>query len=223
MKAGPKILAEDAGSGRARDPDSPRERARRRTRDSLVEAAISCFAERGYVGTTVERIVERAETTPPTFYRYFTGKSDLLGPLQDHIGGQVSSVIEQIDRAEPRSREEMRAWVWTYQGMWSRLRQLCAAYWEAVAADPLFASGVMPRLLTSSGGMERILSSVAPEYREKMSLRLALLIVLLDRTVHLAGADLDETRAAAMINEFADMMWLSLYSSDARRQMIAQD
>lgn len=222
MKAEPQTSTTEPSPVRIRNPDSPRERTRQRTRASLVDAAIRSFAERGYAGTTVERIVEAAGTTAPTFYRYFTGKSDLLDPLQDHIGTEVWRVLQELNRKDPCSLKEIRAWVWSYQAMWTELRQLCAAYWEAVASDPVFARGVMPRLLSSTSGMSEILASVAPERREKMRLRLAMLIVLLDRTVHLAGADADAARAAKMIDEFADILWLSLYSNEARAQMSAE-
>lgn len=202
-----------------RDPDSPRERTRRRTRAALVDAAIRSFTERGYGGTTVERIATLAGTSLPTFYRYFATKADLLAPLQDQIGQEVWTVLVQLDRSEPRSHADVHAWVWAYEAMWRRLRKLCAAYWEAVASDADFARGVMPRLLGSMEGLGHLLGSVAPERREKMRLRVAMLVVLLDRTVHLAGADANEGRAAAMIDEFADILWLSLYSAEARAQM----
>lgn len=174
------------------------------------------FAERGYAGTTVERIVELAGTTPPTFYRYFSGKRDLLHPLRDFLAGEVWKVLKALDRRDPQSLADIRAWAWKYERMWRRLRRLCAALWEAVAADASFAAETMPVTLESIDGMTSLLESVDPGSRDKLRLRLGLLVVLLDRTVHLAGADLDETRASAMIDEFAEILWLSLYSTEAR-------
>jgi AcrR family transcriptional regulator len=45
-----------------------------RTRRALLEAALELFAEHGYEGTTIDMIVDRAEVSPRTFFRYFASK-----------------------------------------------------------------------------------------------------------------------------------------------------
>lgn len=44
----------------------------------LQQAAMELFLERGYEGTTVGDIAERAELTERTFFRYFTDKREVL-------------------------------------------------------------------------------------------------------------------------------------------------
>ncbi len=44
----------------------------------LQQAAIELFLEKGYEGTTVEEIAQRAQLTPRTFFRYFADKREVL-------------------------------------------------------------------------------------------------------------------------------------------------
>ncbi|GAA4401417.1 TetR/AcrR family transcriptional regulator [Tsukamurella soli] len=55
-----------------------RETRKRATRQALQDAADRLFAARGYDRTTVREIAEEAGTTERTFFRYFSGKEDLL-------------------------------------------------------------------------------------------------------------------------------------------------
>jgi AcrR family transcriptional regulator len=57
---------------------SLRERKRRRTRDAIVDAAMTLFAEHGFDGVTVADIALRAEIGRTTFFRYFTDKQEVI-------------------------------------------------------------------------------------------------------------------------------------------------
>jgi AcrR family transcriptional regulator len=65
------------------NPVSPglRERKKARTRAAIQSNALRLFREQGYDATTIEQIIEAAEVSETTFFRYFPAKEDLV--LQD--------------------------------------------------------------------------------------------------------------------------------------------
>lgn len=58
----------------------------RSKRDDIMEAALILFAERGYDGTTVPMIAEKAKVGAGTIYRYFENKESLVNSMfQDNV------------------------------------------------------------------------------------------------------------------------------------------
>ncbi len=71
-----------------RIPITPRMKASDRRRQ-LLEAAIDCFAEYGYCGTTTARLAKAARVSEPVLYRHFASKHDLFVALLDQVGREV--------------------------------------------------------------------------------------------------------------------------------------
>lgn len=84
-------------------------RARRRaeTERRLVDAAAALFVERGYAGTTLAAVAERADAAPRTLYLHFATKAELLLRC---IGVAIAADTEPIALAErPAMAEAMTA------------------------------------------------------------------------------------------------------------------
>src|SRR3546814_5144092 len=82
------------------------------------------FATDGFRATTVERIVDMAGTTAPTFYRHFASKNDLLKPLQQRLTTEVRAIFLLLDDVSEPSFAEIRPWVDRYAEMWIRVHRL---------------------------------------------------------------------------------------------------
>ena len=53
------------------------------TKEKILNAALSLFAEKGYDGTSVEQIAELVGIKAPSLYKHFKGKEDILNALID--------------------------------------------------------------------------------------------------------------------------------------------
>jgi len=70
--------------------ETRRERKKRQTRQALLDAAMTLFAERGIYGTRVEDITERVDLGKGAFYNYFPSKDAVIAEL-------VARGVERFD------------------------------------------------------------------------------------------------------------------------------
>lgn len=78
------------------DAPSLRDRKKQRTHRVLQDVALRLFAERGFDEVTVDDIVERAEVSRSTFFRYFPTKEDVV---VDRAGDQLGQLRETFARS----------------------------------------------------------------------------------------------------------------------------
>jgi AcrR family transcriptional regulator len=79
-------------------------------RAQLIEVGRVVFAERGFEGTTVEEIAERAKVSKPIVYEHFGGKEGLYAVVVDReIEYIVRRTSEVISTGTPRERLEKAA------------------------------------------------------------------------------------------------------------------
>lgn len=71
-----------------------------KVKEELKKAAIYLFARKGYAGTSVREIVEKAKTTKPCLYYYFKNKEGLyLSILQETLNEFLNIVSEEANRS----------------------------------------------------------------------------------------------------------------------------
>src|SRR4051794_26267436 len=80
--------------------DRPMARARRGRpplrldrRDSILDAALACFVERGFHGTAIPEISHRAKIATGTIYHYFESKEALVNALYRKWKGAASQRV----------------------------------------------------------------------------------------------------------------------------------
>jgi len=75
----------------------------------ILEAALACFAEKGFAATRMEDIAARAKITKGTIYLYFRGKEDLFkGLARRSIGVQLDAVKTFVAGFEGPTPELLR-------------------------------------------------------------------------------------------------------------------
>ncbi len=73
-----------------------RERKKRRTRATLIDAAVQLCLDQGYDNTTVEQIAAVAEVSPRTFSRYFPTKDAVVLTLLEELVVHVADELDTI-------------------------------------------------------------------------------------------------------------------------------
>jgi len=75
-----------------------RERKRQERNDVIIDAAMDLFQAHGYEQTTMEEIAARADISPPTLYRYFPRKTELLIALFWKEREHMDTALEEFHR-----------------------------------------------------------------------------------------------------------------------------
>lgn len=79
-------------------------------REQLIEIGRALFAERGYEGTSIEEIAQRAQVSKPVVYEHFGGKEGLYAVVVDReMTVLMSMVTESLTRNRSRIRVERAA------------------------------------------------------------------------------------------------------------------
>src|ERR1700744_2005769 len=89
---------------------APRWKRRKTDRpQEILDAALACFAARGFAGTRMEDIAARAGVTKGTIYLYFENKEAVFKPLaRESIGTRLSETTEEIKKYEGATPDLLR-------------------------------------------------------------------------------------------------------------------
>ena len=79
------------------------------TRELLVSVARELFAERGYSGTSIEDIIQRAGVARRALYHHFPGKDALFRAVYDSVQADIASRVVAAAVAGPEPWAGVRA------------------------------------------------------------------------------------------------------------------
>src|SRR2546428_10794417 len=81
-------------------------------RDSILAAGLDLFSERGFHGTTVPEVAERARVGTGTFYRYFPSKEDLVNALYQKWKQELRrTILADFPLEAPERQQFHEFWV----------------------------------------------------------------------------------------------------------------
>jgi AcrR family transcriptional regulator len=112
-------------------PAGLRERKKAKTRAAIREHALRLFENQGYAATTVDQIVEAADVSQSTFFRYFPTKEDVIVTddfdaviaAEMHAQPQDLHPVEAIRRSIRSAFENVSAEEWKRERLRQRLFQ----------------------------------------------------------------------------------------------------
>lgn len=81
------------------------------TRERILQAALTCFSNKGYHQTTTDEIVAASGLGKGTLYRYFENKQDLFMSLIDWFMFEIDEEMAHAWTAEMPAADKIRAMV----------------------------------------------------------------------------------------------------------------
>ena len=63
------------------------------TKEKILDAALTLFAENGYDGTSVEQIAGIVGIKAPSLYKHYKGKEDILNALIDSAEVRYEEIV----------------------------------------------------------------------------------------------------------------------------------
>jgi AcrR family transcriptional regulator len=168
-------------------PLGRREAHKQATRQALQQAADRLFAEQGYRATTVRDIAGAAGVTERTFFRYFSGKEELiiddalswlpvlLGRLRDRpddedVGTALRRAIQDAETLLSASSWPAPRWLFSDGPPGSRISRMPAGTLLRIEAD--LAAAIRERLERTSGN-----GLPDPDYLADMLARVTLAMI----------------------------------------------
>ena len=91
---------------------SIREAQKELTRERLLDAAQTAFAENGYINVTIDDIVQRASAARGTFYLYFDTKAEIFQAVLKNIGfrDQYEALVVRLNTIKTPTVDTLQAW-----------------------------------------------------------------------------------------------------------------
>ncbi|MFJ5674471.1 TetR/AcrR family transcriptional regulator [Streptomyces sp. NPDC093097] len=129
----------------ARGAKEPQQERSRATRLGLLEAAVSCLAERGWSGSTVAVVAERAGVSRGAAQHHFRTREDLFTAAVEHVAEKRQAALTALSQDLPpagslaRTRRIVEELVGLYTGP---LFRAALHLWVAASDEPQLRSRV---------------------------------------------------------------------------------
>ena len=112
---------------------------RERRRREILDAAVDCFAAKGFYQTSMQDIVAASGSSPGAIYRYFSGKEEIVRAIADERHAHEAALLEAALAAD-----DLRAGLhglvrdyfdWLRDPDEQRRRRLAVQVWAAALHD----------------------------------------------------------------------------------------
>jgi AcrR family transcriptional regulator len=129
-----------------------------RRRAQILDAARSCFRERGFRQTTIEEICAEARISPGALYRYFDSKADIIAAIALDARSEAEALLGRLGDADALIdglADLARAFFETFDGDGDAA--LLADVWAESARDLHLAKALQRR---DSAGLSSVTAAI---------------------------------------------------------------
>jgi AcrR family transcriptional regulator len=150
-----------------------REQSKANTRERLLDAARSAFAESGFHGASVEEIASRAGFSTGALYSNFDGKEDLFLVLMERAIDEHAAEIARAVAERPSVSERAAGGARQWMSMIEREPELLLLFMEFWAYGVRDAA-VRPKVAARFAQVRRLLTQLIEDAVREFDLQLAL-------------------------------------------------
>jgi AcrR family transcriptional regulator len=191
-----------------------RERGKRRVA-SLVEAAVSLFAEKGYDAVTMTEVASRAGAPIGSLYQFFPSKETLADAVLDRFGERIDEAFEGIEgRTTSFTIPELAD---ALLGLLDRFHEERAAATALIESRQETSAHAAELRLSLRRHVARILRARIPELSPKRAEIIALMVVQLMKAASAQRAEKDVATRDVLLKELKHILCLYLNDEMARR------
>jgi AcrR family transcriptional regulator len=134
-----------------------------RTRESILDAARTAFARKGFAGATIRDITDLASVTRANFYYYFSDKTELFIELGTDTYRQALAVVEGfMEQGSPPNKGDIEAWVAGYFDYLDRNGAFVSRSTEDMPPDRKFRAAVARSHRRTAAALGEGIAKLAP-------------------------------------------------------------
>jgi AcrR family transcriptional regulator len=192
------------GSPRRATPKSDR------TRESILDAARTAFARKGFSGVTIRDITDLAPVTRANFYYYFSDKTELFIELGTDTYRQALAVVDGfMDLKSPPSKEDIEAWVASYFCYLDRNGAFVIRSTEDMPPDRKFRAAVTRSHRRTAAALGEGIAKLAPTPPDLDPVATGLVVMaMLERSwLMVCHNEIPSTTRQAVLTAATEMLW----------------
>jgi AcrR family transcriptional regulator len=192
------------------DSSPPATRKSDRTRESILDAARTAFARKGFSGVTIRDITDLARVTRANFYYYFPDKTALFIELGTDTYRQALAVVEGfVERGSPPNRGDIEVWVASYFDYLDRNGAFVIRSTEDMPTDRNFRAAVARSHRRTAAALGEGIAKLAaaPPDTDPVATGLVVMAMLERSWLMVQHNEIPSATRRAVLMAAAEMLW----------------
>jgi AcrR family transcriptional regulator len=181
-----------------------------RTRESILDAARTAFARKGFSGVTIKDITDLAPVTRANFYYYFADKTELFIELGTDTYREALAAVEGfMEQGSPPDRAEIESWVDSYFSYLDRNGAFVIRSAEDMPPDRKFRAAVARSHRRTAAALGEGIAKIAPTPPDLDPVATGLVVMaMLERSwLMVCHNEIPSTTRRAVLNAATEMLW----------------